>query len=135
MTQQVGLITYLKIKVKSFFKRRISPSASKDQSRVATDIEALLAERAARRPKPVPYTKYKNNNTIHVQSGGKTKINGVVYDGDVYIKNGKRLEPGTPEYIAFKKDMENFQKEMTDWSKDFGTSMEEMSKNMRNMFK
>lgn len=130
MTQQVGLITYLKLKVKTFFEQRVSPSASKNHSRGNTsytpNLDQFLKERR---------NTYKTKNTVHVQSGGKTTINGVVYDGDVYIKNGKRLKPGTPEYIAFKKEMEDWQKNFGKQMSDFGVSMEEFSKDMRNMFK
>lgn len=133
MTQEVGLGTYLKKKLKSFFSRP-NPSSRSDGAEWTRETEK---PKANSRPRPAPFSRYSNSTTI--------KINGRTYNlatGDILTVNGKTLKPGTPEYTKFKKEMEEqekywaeFSDSMSKMARDMGTSAADAASSIRDIFK
>lgn len=135
MTQKVGLITYLKLKVKALFKKRVGPSFDKNSSKGNTSytsrIDELLEERKNRNT-------YKSTTSYQSGRGSTIKVNGKTLNltgDDILIINGKKHEPGTPEYEKFKKEMDEFNSSMAELGRDMGKMGQEMADSFRNIFK
>ena len=76
-----------------------------------------------------------NSNKIRSEYISNTKNN-------LFIVNGRKLKPGTDEYIkaemAFEKDMMKFERDMEQFGRSmngFGKNMDDISKEIRDIFK
>lgn len=86
---------------------------------------------------PSSNVSYNTGNTIKMK---ENYINGKKQS--LFIVNGKKLTPGSREYIqaemAFEKDMMRFDKDMQEFSKSmqgFGRNMNNVSQELRDIFK
>lgn len=61
-----------------------------------------------------------------------TKIN-IDNHSETFTVNGKKLEPGTPEYIAAKKKFDAGMRTFDSGMEDFSRAMEDMGKTFRRM--
>lgn len=65
------------------------------------------------------------NNIVYTETNGKEKL----------VVNGKELKPGTPEFVATKKKLDDSKREFSTGMENFAKEMEDFAKDMGNMFK